>query len=263
MYEIILRGKNSFIGKNYLLVKNKKNKLRLYNNKLKPKKNSVILHLVANTSVLDSFRNPAKTINNNLNLLVETLEYCVKNNCKLIFFSTAYQKQNNKFTSPYSYSKYISEELCKNYSKIFNLNICVIKLSNIYGRFQKKKLIPDLIEKMRKDKNINLTNYNLYRDYIYIDDLLSATFKIINSFPEGYNSFTISQNKNAKILEVCKKLKVLLNSNSKIVKKKSKNNQSFFKNKRIDSSKFRRKFKWKPKFDLETGLKNLIKYEKK
>ncbi|MDA9723197.1 NAD(P)-dependent oxidoreductase [Candidatus Pelagibacter sp.] len=263
MYEIILRGNKSFIGKNYLLRQKKKVKLRIFSKNKRTKKNSVILHLVANTSVIDSFKNPAKTINNNLKLLIETLEYCVKNNCKLIFFSTVYQKEKNKFTSPYSYSKFLSEEICKNYSKTYNLDICVLRLSNIFGIFQKNKLIPDLIKKLLKGDTINLINYNLNRDYLYISDLLSATDKIVNSFPNGFSLFTVSQNKNVKIIDVCKKLKAILNSKSKIVKKNNKNHQSSFKRKKIDSSKFRKKFNWKPKFDLDMGLKNLLNYEKK
>ena len=72
MHEVILRGNKSFIGKNYLL--NKK-KIIIYNKNKKAKKNSILLHLVAKTSVANSFKSPAKTINNNLNLLIEN--YCI------------------------------------------------------------------------------------------------------------------------------------------------------------------------------------------
>ena len=259
MYEIIIRGNKSFIGKNFIL-KNKHNKnISIYNKSKKVKKNSILLHLTAETSVLRSIKNPSTTLNNNLSKLIETLEYCQKNKCKLIFFSTAYQKEKNKFTSPYSYSKHISEEICKYYAKNFNIDICVLKLTNVFGSFQKNKLIPDLIEKMNSGINIDLINYNLKRDYIYIDDLISAINKVIKLFPKGYNSFNLSQNKNIKILDVCLLIKVLLNSDSKIVKKMTKDTQSNFKNKRIDNSKFSKKYKWKPKFDLEGGLKNFIK----
>ena len=57
--------------------------------------------------------------------------------------------------------------------------------------FQKNKLIPDLIKKLLKGDTINLINYNLNRDYLYISDLLSATDKIVNSFPNGFSLFTV------------------------------------------------------------------------
>lgn len=259
MYEIIIRGKKSFIGKNFIL-KNKHNRrLVIYNKYKNVKKNSIFLHLTAETSVSKSFKNPSKTINKNLNTLIESLEYCKNNKCKLIFFSTAYQKEKNNFASPYSYSKYLSEVICKKYVNNFNIDICVLKLTNIFGSFQKNKLIPDIIEKMLMNKNINLVNHNLRRDYIYIDDLIYVINKIIKVFPKGYSSFNISQNKNIKILDVCLIIKALLNSDSKIAKKSIRNNQSNFENKRINSSKFREKYNWRPKFDIEAGLKSLIK----
>ena len=259
MYEIIIRGKKSFIGKNFILKNKYQKNLLIYNKYKKAKKNSVFLHLTAETSVSKSFKYPSKTINRNLNTLIETLEYCKDNKCKLIFFSTAYQKEKNKFASPYSYSKYLSEVICKSYVKNFKIDICILKLTNIFGSFQKNRLIPDIIEKMLKNKNINLVNHNLRRDYIYIDDLIYVINKIIKLFPKGYSTFNISQNKNNKILDVCLIIKALLNSDSKIVKKSIRNNQSNFKNKRIDSSKFRKKYKWRPKFNIESGLKSLIK----
>ena len=258
MHEIIIRGKNSFIGKNIIKKKVKNKKIRIYNKNLISNKKSFFLHLSSQTSVPKSFKNPAETIKTNLNLLIETLEYCKKNKLKLIFFSTAYQKENGNFTSPYAYSKFLCENLCKIYSEKLKIDVCVLRLTNIYGKYQKKKLVPDIIKKMSKNKKINLVNYSLSRDYVYVDDLILALEKIVKFFPNGYNCFTISQNKNLKIIDVCSIIKVALNSKTKIVKKKNKNNQSFFKNKKIDSTKFRRKFKWFPKFNFEEGLKNIL-----
>ena len=55
----------------------------------------------------------------------------------LFFLALFIKKEKNKFTSPYSYSKFLSEEICKNYSKTYNLDICVLRLSNIFGIFKK------------------------------------------------------------------------------------------------------------------------------
>ena len=63
MYEIIIRGNKSFIGKNFIL-KNKHNKnISIYNKSKKVKKNSILLHLTAETSVLRSIKNPSTTLN--------------------------------------------------------------------------------------------------------------------------------------------------------------------------------------------------------
>ena len=124
MKKIILRGHNSFIGRNCKLLLKKKFKIKNFskNSKIQNPKKTYLFHLAAQTSVLKSFNDPNLTIFTNIKLLIETLEFCHKNKIKLIFFSTAYQKDNNKFTSPYSFSKNICENICKYYSKNFKMD---------------------------------------------------------------------------------------------------------------------------------------------
>merc|ERR1712086_763430 len=104
------------------------------------------MHLSAITSVTKSFDNPDLIITTNVKLLIESLEFCKKNKIKFIFFSTAYQKDNNKFTSPYAFSKNICEEICRLYSAEFDIDVCIVRLSNVYGKHQKKNLIRDMIK---------------------------------------------------------------------------------------------------------------------
>lgn len=264
MKKIILRGQNSFIGKNCKLILKKKYKIIRYSKNLKilHPKETYLFHLAAKTSVIKSFSNPKSTILTNFRLLLESLEFCRKNKIKLIFFSTAYQKDLNKFTSPYSFSKNICENICEYYSKSFNMDICVIRLTNIYGKFQKKNFINDMIINLKNKKIIEIVNYDLSRDFLYIKDLTLALEKIINKFPKKMSMYNISQSKNINIFNAILILKDIMKSNSILVKKKIKNAQSTFKNKKIPNSKFKKKFFWKPKFNFEDGIKDILNEKK-
>ena len=114
------------------------------------------------------------------------------------------------------------------------------------------------MQKLKNNKKIEVINHDLSRDFLYIKDLISALEKIVNSFPKNINTYKISQNKNIKIFDIILTIKEVIKSNSILVKKDNKNLQSTFKNVKINSSIFRKKFKWKPHFTLKEGIKDLI-----
>ena len=260
MKRIILRGYNSFIGKNCNQLLKNKYQIDKFSKKIKIKKanNTYFFHLSAITSVLESFKNPDLIINTNIKLLIESLEFCRKNKVKLLFFSTAYQQDKNRFTSPYSFSKNMCEGICKYYSTEFNMDICIIRLSNIYGNYQKKQLIVDMIQKLKNKKKIEIVNHEISRDFLYVKDLISALEKIVNKFPKNINEYNISQNKNLKIIDAISIIKDIMKSDSILVKKNNKNLQSSFKNIEINNNNFKKDFKWKPKFTFTEGIKDLI-----
>ena len=260
MKRIIINGLNSFIGKNCDELLKKRYEITKFSKKLKIKrsKNNYFFHLSAITSVLKSFENPNKTINTNTILLVESLEFCRKFNVKFIFFSTVYQQDNKKFSSPYSFSKFICEKICEYYSSEYNMDICIVRLSNVYGNHQKRNLISDMINKLKLKKKIKIQNYKISRDYIYIKDLVAALEKIVANFPKKLNIYNISQNKNLKIFEAISIIKDVLNSESFLVKTYNKNLQTTFRNVKISNYNFRKKFNWKPKFTFSDGIKDLL-----
>lgn len=260
MKKIIIHGLNSFIGINCKKLLNKKYEIIKFkkNLKLKNSKNYYLFHLSAMTSVLKSFENPKLTIDTNNRLLLESLEFCRNYKVKLVFFSTVYQQENKKFSSPYSFSKSICERICEYYSSEFNMDICIVRLSNVYGDYQKKNLISDMIKKLKFKKKIQIQNYKLFRDFLYIKDLVTALEKIISNFPKKINIFNISQNKNLKIIKAISIIKEILNSESFLDKTNNRNLQTTFKNVEISNYKFRKKFNWKPKFTFRDGIKDLV-----
>jgi UDP-glucose 4-epimerase len=83
--------------------------------------------------------------------------------------------------SPYGFHKLMSENLCKEYSKIFNLQVAIIRPFSVYGPGLKKQLLWDICEKVKKNNRIELFGTGAEsRDFVHIEDLCRL-FEIILS----------------------------------------------------------------------------------
>lgn len=86
--------------------------------------------------------------------------------------------------SPYGWHKLLSEKICNEFSKLYNLHITIIRPFSVYGPGLKKQLFWDVYQKYK----INPSEIDLWgngsetRDYIYIDDIVSLIdFLLIKS----------------------------------------------------------------------------------
>jgi UDP-glucose 4-epimerase len=78
--------------------------------------------------------------------------------------------------SPYGWHKLIAEQLCKEYSSIYSLNLAVIRPFSVYGIGLKKQLFWDIYHKIENSTStIELHGTGLEsRDFIHVHDLIQA-----------------------------------------------------------------------------------------
>lgn len=85
--------------------------------------------------------------------------------------------------SPYGFHKLAAENICKEFSDLFEIKTCNIRIFSAYGPGLKKQLFWDLYIKSKKKKLIPLYGTgNESRDFIYLDDLMQAIELIIQKF---------------------------------------------------------------------------------
>ena len=78
--------------------------------------------------------------------------------------------------SPYGYHKLQSELICREYSDLYGLKTCSMRVFSAYGPGLKKQLFWDLYQKTRRGNKIELLGTgNESRDYIFIEDLIRAS----------------------------------------------------------------------------------------
>ena len=92
----------------------------------------VIFHMAALARIQPSIKNPAKCLENNFNGTLNILEYARDKNIEVIYAGSS-SKHHGLYGSPYAWSKYGGEELCKLYSEVYNLNTTICRFYNVYG----------------------------------------------------------------------------------------------------------------------------------
>lgn len=139
-------------------------------------------------SVQDSLDKPLRDYNLNSVNVFKLLEAIREKNpkCKFINLSSAAvygnpeelpvkESASRNPLSPYGYHKMMSEQICEEFHRFFNLNTCSLRIFSAYGEGLKKQLFWDLYQKAKKSETVSLFGSGKEsRDFIYITDLVLA-----------------------------------------------------------------------------------------
>ena len=175
--------------------------------------------------------------------------------------------ENSKYdpNSPYAASKAGGDHIISSYCRTFNFPGIITNCSNNYGRNQfPEKLVPLLIIKAIENKDLPIYgNGKQIRDWLYVDDHVSALMRVALDGNVG-ETYNIGGNNEIQNIEVVKKICIILDE---IVTKKINGVTSFIElityvkdrpghdlRYAIDSSKLKKKLKWKPKTSFKKGL---------
>ena len=170
-----------------------------------------VYHFAEFSRIVPSFKNYDKCIKTNSMGTYEVIKFCLNKKSKLIYSASSSTIGKNKYLSPYSWSKYVNNELIKNFSKWFGLKYVIVYFYNVYGTnqitsgemsavigiFEKQYLLnqPLTVVKPGTQK----------RDFTHVEDIVNGTYlaatKSINS------EFHIGSGKNYSILQVAKMFK--------------------------------------------------------
>ena len=273
-------------NKNYRFFKldiNQRVKITKLIKKFKP---TGIINLAAETHVDRSIDDPEKFIKTNIhgvyNLLevLRKLKKITKNRIKFLQISTdevygdisvgkiASEKDNYNPSSPYSASKASADQLVKSYSRTYGLKTLIANPCNNYGPNQfPEKFIPKMIFNVLNNRPLTIYGKGKNtREWIYIKDNCEAILKIFlrGKYGENYNIGTGIKLKNIdivkKILEIAKKNKIRVGKKAKIrfVKDRPGHDLRYA----LNSSKIRKKIKWKHKVSTAKGLEDTFSWYK-
>lgn len=82
--------------------------------------------------------------------------------------------------SPYGWHKHYSELICQQYTQLFGLKTCSIRIFSVYGPGLKKQLFWDIAQKVKNASVVELFGTGQEsRDFIFIDDLVRAIDVVI------------------------------------------------------------------------------------
>lgn len=173
----------------------------------------VCINASGSANVNFSFENPA--VDFELNVLnVHKLLVAIRLHnpaCKFINFSSAAVYGNPQTLpisedtpvmplSPYGFHKLQSDYLLAEYHKFFGLKTCSLRVFSVYGPGLKKQLFWDFYQKTLTEENLVLFGTGKEtRDFIYIDDLISAVQIIIDNYSDDFEIYNIGNGQQVSI----------------------------------------------------------------
>jgi len=137
----------------------------------------LIYHLAALPRIQPSIKNPIESIKNNFNSTLNILEYARRKNIQVVYAGSS-SKHHGLYGSPYAWSKYGGEELCKLYSEVYNLNTVICRFYNVYGAYQLTEgdycTLIGIYERLQKEgKTLTVTgDGEQRRDFTHVDDIV-------------------------------------------------------------------------------------------
>lgn len=295
---ILITGFNGFLGKNlYFFLKKKKLKLfgigrqdrnviKTYKSKkfINTKNKSVTIKNIKNFNTKFSFiihcagsgkvyLSKKKHNRDNLKATKSLLNYVKKYDkfCRIVIISSisvfGHQKKSINSTSkinPISYyakSKLGVEIMCENYSKKYNLNIIILRISSLYGNGMTKQFIYDSLKKIYSNNNLFHGAGDEIRDFVHISDVIKLIFKIIKKGFIGLKIINCGSAKGHKIKNILKY--IIMKTNKRIEpifnNKYLSINPRFLKFQNVGNN----EFNWKPKKFFFEGLNQYINWYKK
>ena len=241
-------------------------------------KPDVIIHLAGQTSHLQSFENPLKDIDSNAKSTLFILEEIRKKKlkCRFILGSTFVvigrpQKLPVDERTPcwptmiYGANRLASEHYCKIYHEVYGLDTLTFRITNSFGPREQvvstKNAVNFLMHEAFLGKTVTIFKKgNFFRDIIYVSDVISGIKTIMKKGKSG-ELYWISSGKKIWFYELGKLLEKLTDAKVKFVKEPNYTKKVDVGNFVVDNSKLRA-LGWKPKINLNQGIKETLEYFK-
>lgn len=232
---------------------------------------SYIFHL-AGFIKSDAYENPNEILSTNIMGTINIIDAAlkIKNLQRLVYFSTGevygssdFSVNENHNLDPqaiYATSKLASERVLQVYNKKKNLPTTILRLFNTYGPRKKDNAIFFFIKAALDNQDMTINgNGEQIRSFLYIDDLIEACLSVCSNKQSINKIINIGGEDIIKIKDLAEKIKILSKSSSRILYKDGDPGlMSFY----CDNMLIKNEYKWKPKIDLDSGLKKTIEWVK-
>ncbi len=237
-----------------------------------------VIHLAAQAGVRYSISNPDIYFQSNMLGFFNMIELSRLNKIKHFIYASSssvygssnkYPLDENLSTSKpinfYGATKKSNEIISYSYASVYNLPVTGLRFFTVYGPFGRPDMsLFKFTEKILNNKKIDIyNNGNHIRDFTYIDDVVVAISKLITKPSKKkipYNIFNIGSNNPKKLSHFIKLIEKTLDKKSKKNYLALQKGDIFKTHAKI--TKINKKIMFKPKIQIEDGIKNFIKWFK-
>jgi nucleoside-diphosphate-sugar epimerase len=227
----------------------------------------VVIHLAAKSFIPDSWTNISEFMSCNLGGTIEALNYCKLWNSKLIYLSSyLYGNPKNlpikegdelSVNNPYALTKKLAEESCQFYAENFSVPVTILRPFNVYGVGQSDHfIIPSLIKQVATQSDIHVKDLVPKRDYLYIEDLISAITKAI-TYQSNFDVFNIGSGVSHSVKNLIDLIQHSAGTNHPVYSESSRRKNEIM-DTIADISFAKELLHWQPLWSLKDGINQMI-----
>jgi len=246
---------------------------------IKEIKPDVVIHMAAIGDISLTRENPKYTYEVSSNSTLNLLESIRLHSPNTLFLSHTTDKVYGNNIVPfkedmklnpshiYEAAKISQEYLTKIYAETYGVRSAIIRCGNYFGGydFNFNRIIPYVIKSVVEGKKIQLRSDGTFtRDFLYIKDAVLINDLLIDRMSDSNKSFqygsafNFSLEVQISVVEIVKMILKLCKSDNEI--EISSNNIRETKDMFLNCDKARKELNWKPKYSLEEGLIETIKF---
>lgn len=227
-----------------------------------------VIHLAAQSSVIESMNNPIEDCQANLFGTLNILRYARQYEMKKCVIASTAAVYGNPTTFPvvedsklsslsfYALSKLSAEKYAQLYEKLFDVKSTILRFSNVFGPKQPNGVITKLIYKLLDGDNPIIYDGNQTRDFIYVKDVANACIQSL--FSDYTGVCNISSAVEISIQKLYEEIAKLADMKVEPVYESLREGEierSVLSNEKAIIS-----LEWKPTYSFVEGLKETIQY---
>lgn len=236
-----------------------------------------VVNLAAQAGVRYSIENPHAYVQSNVVGFVNLLECCRNNEIKHFLYASSSSvyggnhkvpfSEEDKVDHPvslYAATKKSNELMAHTYSHLYNFPTTGLRFFTVYGPWGRPDMAPMLFANaITKGEAIKVfNNGNMERDFTYIDDIVEGITSCISALPQKEQAvvYNIGNSKPVKLMDFISIME------EHLAKKAKKNfmpmQDGDVKRTWADTSALEKRVGYKPKVNLDEGVKNFINWFK-
>jgi len=234
----------------------------------------VVMHLAAIADVKDVLANPHYSEAINVRGTINVLEAARGSKVRrVIFGSTTWvysetELNNVDETTPlhapshfYTATKLAGEYYCQTYSKLYDLDVTILRYGIPYGpRARDSAVIPIFVKKALNGEPLTITgDGSQFRKFVYVEDLAEGNVLALQSIARN-KIYNLDGNERITIKEVAETIqKIVGNVEIEYIQERL----GDFSGKEVSGKLAERELEWSPKVNFEEGVRRYIVWYKK
>lgn len=185
----------------------------------------LVVHLAANARVHKLVQDPTGA-RENFDVTFNLLDFARTVGADFVFASSREVYGNEDRTicseddtfvnvceSPYTASKIGGEALVKSYERCYDIETCILRFSNVYGRYDASdRVIPLFIAQAANGDDLTVFGDKKVLDFTYIDDCVSGIKRVLEKFHKTKGTtLNIASGRGTSIIELAELLRERVN----------------------------------------------------